>query len=89
MAEELEPVRVINGTICIDGCCCDQHQASNCKHLADVLYDVRTKGSGPALKPGRVLGSRPGLRVLALPRLQLVDLTPEAKSEGLVEHARR
>jgi hypothetical protein len=27
--------------------------------------------------------------VLALPRLQLVDLTPEAKSEGLVEHARR
>ena len=48
-----------------------------------------TKGSGPAFKPGRVLGSRPGLRVLTLPRLQLVDLTPEAKSEGLVEHARR
>jgi hypothetical protein len=36
-----------------------------------------------------VLGSRPGLRVLTLPRLQLVDLTLEAKSEGLVEHARR
>jgi hypothetical protein len=27
--------------------------------------------------------------VLALPLLQLVDLTPEAKSEGLVEHAPR
>ena len=75
--------------VCIDGCCCDQHAASNCKHLAIFLYDVRTKGSGPAFKPGRVLGSRPGLRVLTLPRLQLVDLTPEAKSEGLVEHARR
>jgi hypothetical protein len=74
----------MNGTICIENHCCDNRTYSNCKHLVIFLYDVRTKGSGPALKPGRVLGSRPDLRVLTLPRLQLVDLALEAKSEGLV-----
>ena len=78
LTEYDQPVGVINGTICIAEGCCGSRAYSNCKHLADVLYDVRTKGSGPAFKPGRVLGSRPGLRVLTLPLLQLVDLTPEA-----------
>jgi hypothetical protein len=67
-----------------------RHQTANISQSFYTMYVPRVPAR--LSSRARVLGSRPGLRVLTLPRLQLVDLTLEpleAKSEGLVEHARR
>jgi hypothetical protein len=46
------------------------------------------QGLRPAFKPRRVTRSRALLRVLVLPRAELINLSFSAKGEGLVEHQR-